>query len=130
MVSLMRIGWGAENPAFRQMFTSQFMPDATKEQWDAMNEMQRVSLSPECAARYLEATGEIDVTALLPQVTAPTLVMHVRDDVRAPFESGRQIAAGIPGARFVALPGRNHSLQPGEPAYERYLEEIRLFLAG
>jgi len=130
MISLARIGWGAENPAFRQMFTSQFMPDATKEQWEALNQMQRISVSPECAARHLDVSGNIDVTALLSQVTAPTLVMHARGDARVPFESGRQIAAAIPGARFVALPGNNHILQPGEPALARFVEELRLFLAG
>ena len=79
--------------------------------------------------RYAAAQGDIDVTALLPHVTAPTLVMHVRGDLRTPFEMGRQIAAGIRGVRFVALPGRNHILQDGEPALVRYQEEIRLFLA-
>jgi pimeloyl-ACP methyl ester carboxylesterase len=61
---------------------------------------------------------------------ARTLVMHARDDIAVPFESGRQIAAGIRGARFIALPGNNHILQPGEPAFDRYLEEVRLFLAS
>jgi class 3 adenylate cyclase/pimeloyl-ACP methyl ester carboxylesterase len=129
MLTLMRHGWGVEDPTYRQMFTSQFMPDATKEQWDNLNELQRVSASPECAVRYAEAQGDVDVRHLLPLVQAPTLVMHVRGDLRVPFESGREIAAGIPGARFVALPGRNHILQDGEPATERYAEELRLFLA-
>jgi hypothetical protein len=39
------------------------------------------------------------------------------------------MAAGIPGARFVALEGRNHIPLEGEPAFERLFEEIRLFLA-
>jgi len=56
--------------------------------------------------------------------------MHARGDLRAPFESGRELAAGIRGARFVALPGRNHTLQQGSAALARYQEEIRLFLAG
>ena len=80
MMTLMRVGWSAENPAYRQMFTSQIMPEGTKEQWEAFNEAQRLSTSPESAARYYDATGDFDVTALLPQVTAPTLVMHVRDE--------------------------------------------------
>ena len=89
------------------------MPEGTKEQWEALNEAQRLSTSPESAARYYDATGDFDVTALLSQVTAPTLVMHVRDDARVPFEMGRMIAAGIPGSRFVALPGKSHSLMGG-----------------
>ena len=55
------------------MFTSQFLPDGTKEQFDALNELQRLSTSPEGAVRYYNATGDVDVTGLLPQITAPTL---------------------------------------------------------
>jgi pimeloyl-ACP methyl ester carboxylesterase len=130
MMTLMRIGWGSDNSAYRQMFTSQFMPEGTKEQWEALNELQRLSASSEGAARYYQAQGDVDVTALLSQVTAPTLVMHVRDDGRVPFEMGRQIAAGIPGAHFVALPGKSHALMEDNPALARYYEEIRLFLTG
>jgi pimeloyl-ACP methyl ester carboxylesterase len=101
MLTLMRVGWGQENPAFRQLFTSQFIPGATKEQEDWFNELQRISTSPEDAVRNLIASSEIDVTALLSQVTVPTLVMHARDDARVPSELGRRLAAGIPAARFV-----------------------------
>jgi pimeloyl-ACP methyl ester carboxylesterase len=127
--TLIHLGWGAENPAYRQMFTTMFMPDATKEQADGFNEMERISASAECAVRHVEASSNIDVTPLLSQVAAPTLVMHVRDDARVPFELGRQLAAGIRGARFVALASKNHALLPGEPAMARFEEEARLFLA-
>ena len=124
----MRLGWGSENPAYRQMFTSQFLPEGTKEQFDALNELQRISTSPEGAVRYFDATGDVDVTALLSQIAVPTLVMHVRGDEDVPFEASRQIAASIPGARLVALPGRSHALMSDDPALARYIEEIRLFL--
>jgi pimeloyl-ACP methyl ester carboxylesterase len=129
MMSLIRLGWGADNPAFRQMFTVLFIPDGTKEQWDLFTELERISASAEAATHYYEAQGQVDVTSLLPKVKAPTLVMHARGDLRVPFEMGRMVAAGIPGARFVALPGRNHIFQQGEPAFERFVEEIGLFLA-
>ena len=116
MLTLVRLGWGQENPAFRQMFTSQFIPSATKEQADWFNEFQRVSSSPADAARNLVANGNVDVTSLLPQVRVPTLVMHARHDARVPFESGRRMAAGIPGARFVPLESQNHVILEGEPA--------------
>lgn len=67
--------------------------------------------------------------SLLPQVTAPTLVMHARDDARVPFEAGRRMAAGIPGARLVPLPGRNHLFLETEPAFGQFLEHTRAFLA-
>jgi class 3 adenylate cyclase/pimeloyl-ACP methyl ester carboxylesterase len=128
VVTLVRVGWGQENPAFRQMFTSQFIPGANKEQADWFNEFQRISSSPADAARNLVANGDADVTSLLPQVRVPTLVMHARHDARVPFESGRRMAAGIPGARFVPLESQNHVILPSEPAFARFLEEVRSFL--
>ena len=130
MVTLMRLGWGKENPAFRQLFTSQFMPGATKEQADWYNELQRISVTPETAVRFMESASETDVTALLPRVSVPTLVMHASHDARVPFEAGRRMAAGIPGARFVTLQGRNHLFLESEPAFGQFLEQIRLFLTS
>jgi class 3 adenylate cyclase/pimeloyl-ACP methyl ester carboxylesterase len=128
MLTLMRLGWGQENPAFRQMFTSQFIPGATKVQADWFNEFQRICCSAADAARNFLANGDADVTSLLPQVRVPTLVMHARHDARVPFESGRRLAAGIPGARFVPLESQNHVLMEDEPAFAHFLEETRAFL--
>ena len=128
MGTLMRLGWGMDSPAFRQMFTSLFIPEGTKEQADWFNDLQRRTTSPECAARYLDVVGDLDVRELLPQVQVPTLVMHVRGDLVSPIDAGRQMAAGIPGARFIALPGRNHLFLKHEPAAARFFEEINLFL--
>jgi class 3 adenylate cyclase/pimeloyl-ACP methyl ester carboxylesterase len=128
MMTLMRLGWGTDNPAFRQMFTAQFVPEATREQSDSFNELQRRTTSPECAVRYFDVVGNIDITNLLGKVKAPTLVMHVRGDLMCPVEAGRILAAGIPGARFVALQGQNHLFLEHEPASERFFEEIELFL--
>ncbi len=76
-----------------------------------------------------EASGEFDVTALLPQVSVPTLVLHARDDARVPFEAGRRMAASIRGARFMTLPGCNHLFLETEPAFGQFLEHTRAFLA-
>jgi pimeloyl-ACP methyl ester carboxylesterase len=129
LLTLMRVGWGKENAAFRQLFTSQFIPGGTKEQADWFNELERVTVAADVAARIYEAIGEFDVTALLARVTAPTLVLHARDDARIPFEAGRRMAAGIPGSRFVALEGRNHVFLESEPAFAQFLEHVRTFLA-
>jgi class 3 adenylate cyclase/pimeloyl-ACP methyl ester carboxylesterase len=130
MLTLMRLGWGQENPAFRQLFTSQFLPGGSKEQSDWFNELQRMSASPADAVRNLLATGETDVSSLLSQVKVPTLVMHARHDARVPFESGRRLAAGIPGARFVPLESQNHLFLESEPAFDRFLEEVRSFIGS
>jgi pimeloyl-ACP methyl ester carboxylesterase len=130
MTTLTRLGWGADNSTFRQMFTGLFVPGATREQQDMFNELQRRTTSPECAARYLDVTGDIDVTHLLARVRTPTLVMHVRDDLICPIEAGRQLAAGIPGARFITLQGQNHIFLEHEAASDRFFEKIRLFLGA
>jgi class 3 adenylate cyclase/pimeloyl-ACP methyl ester carboxylesterase len=128
MATLIRAGWGDDSPAFRKLFSSLFMPGGTKEQLEKFAEQQRKTTSAESAFRYFETTRNIDVSDLLPKVTAPTLVMHVRGDQVQPFEAGRELAAGIPGARFVALQGENHIPLQQDPATERILEEIKLFL--
>jgi pimeloyl-ACP methyl ester carboxylesterase len=128
LATLIRTGWGDDSPAFRQLFSSLFMPGGTPEQLTKFAERQRKTTSAECAYRYFETTRNLDVSELLPQVSVPTLVMHKRDDQVQPFEAGRELAAGIPGARFVALPGQNHMLLPQDPETARILEEIRLFV--
>ena len=129
LATLMRLEWGADNPAIRQMFATKLMPDATKEQVGTFNELQRKTTSAGCAARYFEITGEIDVVGLLADVRVPTLVMHARADAQVPFEYGRQLAAGISGAKFVALQSNNHVLLEQDLATERFFEEVSLFLA-
>ena len=126
--ALLRHGWGQDNPAFRQMFTAMFMPGANLEQMQWFNELQRVSTSPEIALRIRHVNSDIDVTELMPRVSVPTLVMHARDDVVVPFTEGRELAMGIPGARFVALEGQNHLLLEDEPAWPRFLSELRGFI--
>ena len=128
ILTLMRQGWGQENPAFRQLFTSLFIPGGTEEQMKWFNDLQRITTSPENAARLRLVVDEIDVSDLLPQVRSPTLVLHCRDDAVQPFDEGRRLAAGIPGARFIAIEGRNHIPLKGEPAWNRLVEEMRDFL--
>ena len=130
LLTLMRQGWGQQNPAYRQIFTSQFIPDANAGQIHWFNELQRTTTLPENAVRIRRALDEIDVSQLLPQIRVPVLVLHCRDDAVQPFEEGRRMAAGIAGSRFVALEGRNHVLLEQEPAWERFLEEVTRFLAS
>jgi pimeloyl-ACP methyl ester carboxylesterase len=128
--TLMRLGWGQENPAFRQVFTSQFIPGGTPEQMQWLNDLQRNTTSPENAVRRREAMNQVDLTAVLGRVRVPTLVLHCRDDAVVPFEEGRRVAAGIPGSRFVELKGRNHIILEGDPGWHRFLDETRSFLGG
>jgi DNA-binding winged helix-turn-helix (wHTH) protein/pimeloyl-ACP methyl ester carboxylesterase len=128
LVSLMRLGWGLSNPAFCKTFTCRFIPEATPEHERWLDELQRVSTSPENAARLMERDDEIDVRPLLSQVKTPTLVIHCDRDRAVLPEEGRLLAAGIPEARYVSLPSANHLLLEEEPAWALLLEELGSFL--
>jgi pimeloyl-ACP methyl ester carboxylesterase len=127
-LTLIKHGWGQDNPAFRQMFTSGFMPDATREQWTWFNDLQRISASAENAVRLRETVHNSDISDMLAKVSVPSLVVHCRGDAVAPFEEGRRLAAMIPNARFVPLEGNNHLMLEDEPAWPRFLQEMRDFL--
>jgi pimeloyl-ACP methyl ester carboxylesterase/DNA-binding SARP family transcriptional activator len=129
LITLTRTGWGRDNPAYRQVFTSLFLPKATPEQADWFNELQRITTSPDNAARIIEAHSIIDVRDRLHLVTQPTLVLHARNDARIPLSAGRELAMGIPNARFATVESENHLILEQEPAWPRMLAEIRQFLA-
>lgn len=129
MLTLMRTGWGQDNPAFRQVFTSLFVPGGTPEQMEWFNELQRKTTTPEDAVRLRLVSDYMDVVDLLPQVRTPTLVLHCRDDAVQPFEEGRFLATSIPGARFVGLEGRNHLILERDPGWPRFRQEIDGFLS-
>lgn len=128
MVKLAELGWDKEDPAFRQVFAMQFLPQGTPAQHRSFNEIKRVSASPENAARIMRVSGSVDVRSLAPRVRCPTLVMHARHDRRVPWEDGRQLAGMIPGANFVVLESHNHILMESEPAWPRFIAELRAFL--
>jgi pimeloyl-ACP methyl ester carboxylesterase/DNA-binding winged helix-turn-helix (wHTH) protein len=130
LATLIRAGWGQANPAYRQIFTSHFIPGATPEQALWFNELQRITTTPDNAARIRGALDDMDVTGLLASVRAPTLVLHCRNDAVQPFEEGRRMAAGISGSRFLALEGGNHLILEHEPAWRRFLDEITHFLGA
>jgi pimeloyl-ACP methyl ester carboxylesterase/DNA-binding CsgD family transcriptional regulator len=129
MISLMRVGWGRENPAFRQVFAMQLFPDASAEQIRALEEQMRLSVSPKNAVRLESEMHRIDVRDLAPQITVPTLVLHSREDEAVPFEEGRLLASLIPNAQFVALESKNHLLTEQEAAWPKFVAVVRGFLS-
>jgi pimeloyl-ACP methyl ester carboxylesterase len=127
-ITLIREGWGLDNPMARQMFTSLIVPGATIEEMRWFNDLQRITTSPENAIRMLREIGDIDITDLLPRLAAPALVMHSREDARVPYEHGLALARAIPNARFVALESKNHLILSHEPAWPHFVREISAFL--
>jgi pimeloyl-ACP methyl ester carboxylesterase/DNA-binding CsgD family transcriptional regulator len=124
IIDLARAGWGRDNPAFRQVFTSRFIPGATHEQVQWFNELCLKTATADIAAELFEARAVVDVSGLLEQVRTPTLVLHARGDEVASIVEGRLLAAGIPNAEFVELDSRNHILLEHEPAWTRFQEAV------
>ncbi len=130
LIDLMRVGWGGAVPAFRQVFSSLYIPSAGEEQRRWYDELQQVSSSGETAARLWESRAETDISDTARRMTRPALVLHARGDRVVPHEEGRRLAALLPDARFVTLETDNHILQEGEPAWETFLAEVRAFLSA
>jgi len=127
---LAEIGWGTDDPAFRQVFASLLVPGATKEQWNWFTEKMRLCCSGRTAARYLGIMEHVDVQELARQVRCPALVLHSLRETRNPYAEGRLTAALLPHAEFVTLDSGNHILLPDEPAWRQMVAELRRFLPG
>ncbi len=124
-MALIRADWGGYGGA---AMLEVFIPGAPPEAREVFAEYQRQSADAEGAIGTTVAAFEYEITPLLPQVTAPTLVLHRRGDKVCPFQQGREIAAGIPGARFVPLEGDIHVISLGET--EPIINAIEEFLLG
>lgn len=129
-LKLVEVGWGRDDPSYRAMFSTQFVPGATLEQLNSLSELQRKSAPAKNAVRLIRSFFAIDASESVQRVRCPTLVFHARDDRRVPFELGRQLAAQISGARFVPLETANHILLAHEPAFGQFFDELDAFLPG
>jgi pimeloyl-ACP methyl ester carboxylesterase/DNA-binding CsgD family transcriptional regulator len=128
MTDLVRVAWGKDNPAFRQIFTSRFIPGGSREQLQWFNDLCLKTADGAVVADLLAARGSVDIASMLADVRTPTLVVHARDDAVIPVAEGRLMASAIPGAEFVELDSRNHILLEDEPAWQRFREAVVTFL--
>jgi DNA-binding CsgD family transcriptional regulator len=126
----MELGEAREDPAFRQLFTAQSIPDATPEQSRAFNELMRASGGTKGGVSVLRALYEVDVRDIAAKVRCPTLVLHPTQNFRVPFEEGRSLASLIPKARFLPLKSRNAILLEQEAAWAEFASELQAFLAA
>jgi pimeloyl-ACP methyl ester carboxylesterase len=106
LMMLVRQGWGKPESAFLKMFSAMFVPDGTKEEIDALAELQRMTTTAENALRIREAVDRVDVRHLLANVATPTLLLHARND-----RSIRWTRAGNLRPAF-ATPGSSCSKAP------------------
>ncbi len=129
LLDVVSSGWDAQNPAFRRLFSSLYMPDGNSEHQEWLAELCRRTANAENAYKILEITGNIDVSGRRAELKVPTLVVHALGDAVVPVEAGRQLAAEIPHARFLQLESANHLLLKDEPAWQQICDEILHFMS-
>lgn len=128
MLKLVELGWGRDNPAFRQVFSALLIPDSRPEQYSWFMDMQRMTISPQNVVHLMRTHNRIDVSDMLSDIRSPTLVMHARNDRRVPFANGHMVAHSIPNAEFVPLESNNHLLLEHQPAWRQFLDETARFV--
>jgi pimeloyl-ACP methyl ester carboxylesterase len=130
MIRIAELGWGHDASTFRRLFSSQLLPAAPADILEAYDELHRHSVNGSMAARYMRAFFELDARVDAPQVRCPTLVMHVEGDSLILLREGELVASLIPGARWVAVPGRNHLPLATDPGWPTLQREMAGFLAA
>ena len=126
--SMIRVGWAKDDPVFRRVFTTIFIPGATEEQLAWFDDLQRMSTSPVNAVESRIARQQVDLSDVLPGITAPTIVLQARGDRANSFDNAVTVSAAIYGARLVPLDSRNHILLADEPAWRLFMTEVSAFL--
>lgn len=129
LVQLVRFGWTLPDSRFRRVLTESLIPGGTEAQKHWVDDIQPRCTSRDTAIRAALARRDLDVTSLLAEVAAPTLVLHARGNRMTPFEQGRLMASTIPNAQFVPLDSDNSSPLATEPAWPLWHEEVTRFLA-
>lgn len=127
IIEVVGSGWASKNAAFRRLFASRFLPEATESQVAWFNDFCIKATSAAGAVALLRSRAALDVTQLLNSVSAQTLVAHARGDEAVPIAQGRMLAAGIKDAAFVELDSNNHILLPHEDAWAKFRDVVLEF---
>ncbi len=126
--SMIRVGWAKQDPVFRRVFTTRFIPDATEEQMAWFDDLQRMSTSPGNAVASRIARQQVELGDEIRAIRAPTIVLQAVGDLSTTFDNAVLVSSLIPGARLVPLQSRNHILLADEPAWRVFMTEVSAFL--
>lgn len=130
LTDMIKLGWGLDHGAFRELFARIFMPEGAPEHVQWLSDLQRQAVTPDNAARLWTAFQSLDVRKLAARITVPVLVAHVRGDAMIPVEEGERLASLIPGSELLELEGRNHILMKDDGAWPRFVSEMTAFFAA
>ena len=129
MGAMIRVGWARPTSEFRRFFTNMMIPDGTEEQMRWIDDLQKMAVDAETALLARSQRQVTDSRARMAELDLPTLVLHSRGDRAQDYQRGRDLAAGIRGARLVALESNNHIVLADEPAWPVFLREVTEFIA-
>lgn len=129
LLRMIELGWGQDTPVYRQVFANRAMPDGPGDAQAAACAIQHACATAQQALRLTPMFWNVDITALLPRLRCPVLVLHARRDEVVPFAQGQLLAQRIAGARFVPLDSANHDLIAEEPAWAVLRTAVSAFLA-
>ncbi|QIE54043.1 alpha/beta fold hydrolase [Pikeienuella piscinae] len=127
--AMARTGWDDSYPSIRDHFARIISPGASAEDHRVLAEAMREMITAESFGRFRDVIGHLDVTAILPAIRCPALLLHAGGDRMHPLEQGRRLAAGIPDSRFVVLDSVNHLMPADDQAWPHATREIEAFLA-
>jgi pimeloyl-ACP methyl ester carboxylesterase/DNA-binding CsgD family transcriptional regulator len=130
MGALIKVGWAQPRSEFRRVFTSLMIPGATQEQMRWVDDLQRMAVDAETSLLARAQRQVTDSSPRMAELALPTLVLHSRGDRMQEFQRARELAAGIRGARLVALESSNHIVLEDEPAWPVLLRELTDFIAA
>jgi pimeloyl-ACP methyl ester carboxylesterase/DNA-binding CsgD family transcriptional regulator len=127
--SLIRVGWARPTSEFRRVFSTMMIPGGTEEQMRWLDDLQRMAVDAETALLARAQHRMSDSSSRMAELELPVLVLHCLGDRMLDFEHSRDLAAGIRGARLVALSSNNHIVLADEPAWPVFLHEVTEFIA-
>lgn len=128
-LEIIRSGWGGAFPGPSRLATAYLIAEPTEAESRWHERELPASATAEDAYRFHKAAGEVDATEWLSQVRTPTLVMNAANDVVVLAACSRAVAAAIPGAEYIELPGANHILLTRDPGFALFLAELRAFVS-
>jgi len=127
-LKLIELGWERDDSSYRQLFLSQYIPDASREELRSLAEVARQSSTGQTVINLVNCFFGIDIRDSAARLACPALLLHSRGCLRVPFEEGRVLAGLIPDARLIPLDTANDILLAKEPAFATFFEELRAFL--
>jgi DNA-binding winged helix-turn-helix (wHTH) protein/alpha-beta hydrolase superfamily lysophospholipase len=128
-IQVMARGWGKDSPIYRRLLAELLLgSEAGEDDIDALVELHRLSSPARRAARRITTSNDNEAPSLAALIRVPSLITHTRDDAAVPLQRSQRLAALIPGARMLVLPGSSHLLLDSSPAFEGFHNAVREFV--